>query len=352
MTSTNATTTRTSPNPPLRFDLRAKRLGWLVGLLVFMLACMVLSICFGSRDITFSTVMQSFVDFDPGSSEHLLVRQLRVPRTLLALLVGLSLGVAGAIMQALTRNPLAEPGLLGINSGAALAIAGGIAIFGITDVLGYMWLGLIGGAIAGCGVYLLGGAHKGTNPVRLVLAGAALSVVLLAMTQIIILNSPDTVLDRYRNWVTGSVAGRGFEVLGPVTLIALAGLVLAATLIRPLNAVTLGEDMSRSLGASPTRTWALAGVAVIVLSGAATAAAGPISFIGLASPHLARMIVGVDQRWVLPFSGAIGAALLIAADTIGRIIAQPGEVSAGIMAALLGGPFFIYLVRHRRIAQL
>lgn len=329
-----------------------RRVLGLAAMLVLLLLLSAVSIAVGSRSITLATTWEAFVAFDGTSSEHLLVRELRLPRTLLAIVVGFCLGAAGAVMQALTRNPLAEPGLLGVNSGAAAAIAFGIAFLGITDVSGYMWLGLIGAALAGVAVYLLGGVRKGTNPVRLVLAGAALSVVLMAITQVVLINSVDDVFDRYRNWMVGSLAGRGFTVLTSVGLLAVVGLLLAFALARSLDSVALGEDTSRALGANPTRTWMVAGAAVIVLAGAATAAAGPITFLGLAAPHLARMLAGVDHRWVLPYSGLLAAVLIVGADTLGRVVSRPGEVSVGIMVALLGGPFFVFLVRRRKIAQL
>lgn len=324
----------------------------ILALIIVLAAATLLSACFGTRDISLATTWQALIAFDPASSEHLLVINHRIPRALISVLVGLCLGVAGAVMQALTRNPLAEPGILGVNAGAAVMIACGIAFFSLTEPVHYMWLGLIGAALAGAMVYLLGGVRQGTNPVRLVLAGAALTVVLGALTQLIIINGLDEVFDQYRQWMVGSVAGRGYEVLLPVGMLAAAGLVLALSLARPLDAAMLGEDLSRALGSNPNRVWALAGLAVIVLAGAATAAAGPIAFLGLAAPHLARLIAGVDHRWVLPYSGLIAALLIVVADTLGRVIPPRGEVSVGIMVALIGGPFFVYLVRSRRIAQL
>lgn len=306
----------------------------------------------GSRSISWETIWEAFTDFDPANSEHLLILQLRLPRVLLGVVVGLCLGVAGAVMQALSRNPLAEPGLLGVNAGAAAAIAAGIAFLGISNVLGYMWLGMVGAAIAGVFVYILGGVRKGTNPVKLVLSGAALSVVLLALTQLILLNSVEQVYDRYRNWIVGSLAGRGFEVLAATGALGLVGLLLAFSVARSLDSTALGEDTARALGANPTKTWAIAGVSIIVLAGAATAAAGPITFLGLAAPHVARLLAGVNHRWVLPYSAMIAAVLMVLADVLGRLIAPPAEVSVGIMVALIGGPFFVFLVRRKRLIQL
>lgn len=336
---------------PVRGPLIGRRSG-LVALATLTAIAVVLSVAVGSRDISTATIWASFVDFDQADSEHLLVQQVRVPRALTAVVVGAALGVAGAMMQSLTRNPLAEPGLLGINAGAAVAIAVGIAFFGIVDVTGYMVLGLIGAAAAAVIVFLLGGVRQGTNPVRLVLAGAALTAVLLALTHIVLINSTEDVYDRFRNWMVGSLAGRGADVLLAVTVIAAIGMVIAVAITRSLDAVALGEDTGRALGARTGLTWGLAGLVVVLLAGSATAGAGPIVFLGLAAPHLARLLVGVEHRWLLPYSGAIAAALIVLADTLGRLIAPPAEVPVGIMIAIIGGPFFVVLVRRRKLVQL
>lgn len=330
---------------------RRRRLG-VVPLVIAIAVTMFFSACIGVREIALADTWQAIFAFDPEDSAHLLVFHQRIPRALLSVVVGLALGVAGVIMQSLTRNPLAEPGILGVNGGAALAIATGISFFGIANVFGYMLLGFVGAAAAGVAVYLLGGVRRGTNPVRLVLAGAAFSVVMTALTQFVLVNGPEDVFDRYRHWMVGSLAGRGYDVLAAVAPVVALGLVAAFFLSRALDAAMLGEDLSKSLGGNPSRVWALSGVVVIVLAGAATAAAGPIAFLGLAAPHLARLVVGVDHRWVLPYSALISAFLLVFADTLGRALPVAGEVSVGIMVALLGGPFFVYLVRRRRMVQL
>lgn len=317
-----------------------------------ILAIGFVSVGVGVVSIPVRETLESFLAFDPGDSHHLLAQVQRVPRTILAVLVGACLGLAGAIMQALTRNPLAEPGLLGVNSGAAAGMAVGLAYLGITGVWGYMWLGLVGAAIAGTIVFVLGGARRGTNPVRLVLAGSAVSAVLMAATQLVLLNAPSDVYDRYRFWMVGSLSGRDYGVLAAVAVLGVVGLGLAALLARPLDAAALGEDAARSLGARPARVWATAGVGVILLAGAATAAAGPIVFLGLAAPHLARLAVGVSHRWALPYAALIGALLVVAADTLGRLVVPGREISVGIMVALIGGPFFVWIVRGKRIATL
>ncbi|HNR00591.1 MAG TPA: iron ABC transporter permease, partial [Trueperaceae bacterium] len=240
-----------------------------------------LSFGVGTKPLAPSTTWDAIFAFDPANSDHLLVRYLRLPRTALAVVVGCCLGVAGTVMQALTRNALADPGILGVNAGAAAAIAAAIAFFGVTSVTSYMWFGLLGAAVAGVAVYFLGGMRRGSSPVRLVLAGAALSIVLLALTQVVIVNSEETVFDQFRHWTVGSLQGRGTSVVLPVTLLALVGVATSFVLARALNAAVLGEEVARSLGANPVRVWSLAALAVILTSGAATAAAGPVGFVGL-----------------------------------------------------------------------
>ncbi|SEL54286.1 iron complex transport system permease protein [Pseudoxanthomonas sp. GM95] len=324
-----------------------QRIALLAGLVLLAVLALV-SCCVGTRTLPLSVTWQAVQAFDPGNSDHLLVRLLRIPRTLIAIVVGVALGAAGAVMQALTRNPLADPGLLGINAGAATAITVAVVAFGITDVTGYLWCGLIGAALAGAGVYLLGGV----DPVRLVLAGVALTVVLQALTQVILLNSDEAVYDQFRHWSVGSLQGRGMAVFWPVAVATLLGSALALSLARPLDAVVLGEDLGHALGAHPLRVWSLAMLAVVVLAGAATAAAGPLAFVGLAAPHVARRIVGPAHRVLMPASMLIAALLLLAADVLGRVIAWPSEIGVGIMAALIGGPCFVALARQRRIAHL
>lgn len=345
--------------PPLRphrtrsFDPTTRsRRTLIITLSAFIPILVIWSASVGTITITPATTWQALTDFDPLNTQHLLVVHQRIPRALLAVVVGCCLGVAGAIMQALTRNPLAEPGLLGVNAGAALLIACGISFLGISQPSGYLWLGLLGAALAGTGVYLLGGLRSGTNPIRLVLAGAALSVVLTALTQLVLLNGDETVYDQYRYWMVGSLAGRGYDTLVVTTVLAVLGLATAATLARSLDSAMLGEDLGRALGLNQTRVWVFASLTVIVLAGSATAAAGPIAFLGLATPHLARLLVGVNHRWVLPASGLIAGILMVLADTLGRIIPPRGEISVGIMIALIGGPFFIWLVRRRNVVQL
>lgn len=324
---------------------------WLVAGITVVLLLSAASIAIGAEDLSTGEAWDAVTGFDPADNRHLLVRHLRIPRALAALLVGAALGAAGVVMQALTRNPLADPGILGVNAGAAAGIAIAIAFFGQTEAGAYVWFGLGGAALSGLAVYLLGGVRHGMNPVRVVLAGSALTVMFLALTHMVTINSEAEIFDQFRHWTVGSLEGRGFAVLVAVALPIGAGLLIVAGLARRLDAVALGNDLARSLGSHPRRTWALAAFAVILLAGAATAAAGPITFLGLTAPHVARAFVGTVHRRLLPWAMLLSAGTMVVADMVGRIVARPGEVGVGIMIALIGGPFFIALVRGRRLGH-
>lgn len=328
------------------------RLGWAVGLPA-LAALMLASLMIGARTVPPGQVWAALTAFDPTNDLHLVLRELRLPRSLLALLAGAAFGIAGGVMQAVTRNPLAEPGLLGVNAGAAVAVVLGAAVLGLTTMAQYVWFGFLGAGLAGAAVFLLGRAHQsGTDPVRLVLAGVGLSVVLGALASLMILNGGLEVLDIFRNWGAGALDGRGLAVLLPLSLALLAGGGLALALSPALNALALGAEIGQGLGLRPGRIWAMACLAVMVLAGTATAAAGPIGFAGLVAPHLARALTGPDNRRLLPLSGLFAAILLLSADIIGRLVAVPQEVPAGIVTALLGGPFFVHIVRRHRMVQL
>lgn len=333
--------------------MRPRRRRWWLATGLAALAVLALaSLAVGSRPIPPGTVLAALWNYDPGNDLHLVVRSLRVPRLATAVLAGAALGLAGAIMQAITRNPLAEPGLLGINAGAAVAVVIGVSLFGLTRPAHYVWFAALGAGLAGTAVFLLGRAHEtGTNPVRLVLAGAGLSAVLLAATGIVALNAPPTAFDDFRHWMAGSVEGAGPEALAVLAVAVAGGFVAALSVVGGLNALALGQELGQALGAAPGRVWLLSCLAVMLLAGAATAAAGPIGFIGLVAPHLARLVCGPDHRWTLPGSALSAALLLLGADVVGRVVAAPAEVAAGIVAALLGGPFFIAVVRRFRVSQ-
>lgn len=326
---------------------------WLMAGAAILGSLALASLLTGSRDIAVSDSFQALWAYDPHNDQHLIVRALRLPRTLAAALAGAALGVAGALMQALTRNPLAEPGLLGVNAGAALAVAVGVTVFGLSSILHYVWFAFAGAGIAAVAVFILGRAQEtGTNPVRLLLAGAGLSIMLTSLSATIILNAPAEAFDHFRKWMAGSVEGTRMEVVASMGLCLLAGLGLAGPMAGNLNALAMGQDLGRALGVNVRLTLFIACLAIIWLAGAATAAAGPIGFVGLVAPHVARSLMGPDYRWILPASALYAAVLLLAADILGRVVAPPSEVAAGIIASLIGGPFFIYIVRRFRMARL
>lgn len=306
-----------------------------------------LSCALGTKYISLAGSWAALASFDPGNNDHLLVRELRVPRTLLAVVVGAGLGLAGALMQSMTRNPLAEPGLLGVNAGAAFAVAIAITL-GVVQPAGYMSFAFAGAAAASVIVYLMGSRKQsGNDVVRLVLAGAGLSVMLMASTQILVIGGGTETHERFAAWTTGSLQGRGYDVLPIAALVVFTGAAIALGLSRSLDALALGEDSARALGVNPARIWLLSSIAVMLLAGAATAAAGPISFVGLAAPHAARMLVGAQHLRSLPLSMLLGAGVLLIADIAGRLVAAPAEIGAGAMSALIGAPVFIYLARRR-----
>jgi len=342
-----------SPAAPVGRRPRGARVGsvtGLVALLLLLVAVCLLSLAVGSRSIAPGTVLDALFSPD-GSTASTIVRELRVPRTLLGLTVGACLGVAGALMQGHTRNPLAEPGLLGVNAGATFAVVVGIYVLGITDPSGYAWLALVGAGAAALLVFSIGSMKGGPDPISLVLAGTAVTALLIALTQGVILRDLE-VLDEYRFWVVGSVTGRSLDILVQVLPFMLVGLLVAAAGSPGLNMLQLGDDVARSLGMNPTLHKVGGIVAVMLLAGAATAACGPISFLGLVVPHVARYLAGVDYRWLVPYSAVVGSLVLLLADVLGRVVVRPGELQVGIVMALVGGPVFVLLVRRLRRVKL
>jgi iron complex transport system permease protein len=321
------------------------------GVCVVLAGAVILSLSFGSKDIPLAETWALL--FAPnGSSESTVLHELRVPRTLMALVVGSALGVAGALMQSLTRNPLADPGILGINAGASFAVVLSVAIIGMSSIFVYLWFAFLGAAIASVAVYLLGAVgRQSVTPTRLALAGVAISAALEALTEAVVLGD-QAVFNEFRFWVAGSLEGRSYDILLTVLPFICIGLLLAVTLAPALNALALGAEKGRSLGVNVKRTQVLTMSAVTLLCGAATAAIGPVGFVGLAVPFLARGLVGSDQRWVMVFSVLLGATWLLLADVIARTVVRPEEVQVGIVAALLGAPFFVAMVRRRKIPAL
>lgn len=287
-----------------------------------------------------------------GSEADLIVRTLRLPRTLVGLAVGVALGVAGALLQGHTRNPLAEPGLLGVSAGAAFAVVLAIQVLGVTTPLGYVWFAFAGTAAAAVLVSLLGSTGpSGGSPVTLALAGAAVTFGLQGLVQAMtILDS--TTLDAYRFWVVGSIAGRGYDVVLPLLPFLVVGLLLASVGARGLDLLGMGEDAARGLGLRVGRTRLVGVVSVTLLVGTGVACAVPIAFVGLVVPHAARLLTGPEHRWLLPLSGLLGGSLLLLADVVGRLVVRPGELQVGIVLAFVGAPFFVLLVRRRRLVRL
>ncbi|MFF4450423.1 FecCD family ABC transporter permease [Streptomyces sp. NPDC001502] len=326
----------------------ARAAGLLAAVAVLALIAVV-SIAVGAKQMSLDEVWHGLFAY-AGTPSDVVVRDLRIPRTLLGLMVGLGLGLSGAVMQALTRNPLAEPGILGVNAGAAAAVVSAISFFGASSLNEFVWWAFLGAAFVSVLVYVLGGSRSAT-PVRLALAGTAASAALVGYINAVqLLDSK--ALDKLRFWTVGSLASANMDTVRQVAPFLLVGAVLALVLGRPLNAMAMGDDTARALGAHLTRTRIGAMVAITLLCGAATAACGPIVFIGLMVPHLVRAVTGPDMRWVLAHSAVLAPALLLGSDIVGRVVTRPAELQVGVVTALIGGPVFIYLVRRKRMAQL
>jgi iron complex transport system permease protein len=317
----------------------------LTGIATALVVLVALSLFVGSGDITVAQSWQALRGADPGSSSAIIVRDFRVPRTLLAVVVGAGLGVAGAVIQALTRNPLADPGILGVNAGAFLAVALAVGFLGVTSTSGHVWFALLGAMVSAVLVYAIGATgRQGTDSVKMLLTGVAVGAVFSGISYGITLMLPD-VFDRIRFWQAGSLQGRQLDVVLGVAPFLLAGVVLALALAAGLNALALGDDVARSLGSRIVLVRAGGFVAVTLLCGAATAAIGPISFVGLMVPHAVRMIVGPDQRYVVPLCVLVAPVLLLAADILGRTLLAT-EVPVGLVVAFLGAPVLVWLVRR------
>ncbi|GEM33994.1 iron ABC transporter permease [Nocardia neocaledoniensis NBRC 108232] len=309
------------------------------------------SILIGAHALSPDQAIAAFTDFT-GSDTDRIVRYIRLPRTLAGVLAGLAFALAGAIMQGLTRNPLAGPGLLGINAGASLAIVLAMGGLGVASASGYVWFAFLGAAVAAVFVYTLGSlGFGGATPVKLALAGAAFAALCGAITTAITLLDR-TTFENFRFWVVGSLARADTESVWGVAPFIVLGAVLAFSVARSLNAIAMGDDMARTLGTRLGAVRAVGALSVVLLAGGAVAIAGPLAFLGLVVPHLARFCAGQDYRWLLVWSAVFGPTLLLLADILGRVIARPMEIQVGIVTAFAGAPFFLYLVRNRRVATL
>ncbi|MFC5288271.1 FecCD family ABC transporter permease [Actinokineospora guangxiensis] len=325
-----------------------RRAGWLlVAVVVLAMVCLV-SVAVGSRMLPLDVVWKVLTGEIITGDEYTIIWDHRVPRTLIGLTCGLALGVAGALMQALTRNPLADPSLLGVDIGASTAVVAALSLFGVTAIGDYIWFAFGGAAVASVLVYLLGATGRMVTPERMVLAGAAISAALGAVVAAVLLLDP-AAFQQFRFWQIGSINGRDLDAVMTVSTFVCAGLGVAALLAAPLNALALGEDTGRALGVRVGQVRVGCVLAITLLCGASVALAGPIAFIGLTVPHIARAITGPDQRWVLPYCAVLAPTLLLMADVLGRLVMSPREIEVGIVTALLGAPVFIALCRRRKL---
>jgi iron complex transport system permease protein len=314
--------------------------------IVVLLLCLLTSIAIGAREIPVETILKSVSAFD-NSFDSLVIRSLRLPRSLMAVAVGAALAVSGALMQGLTRNPLAETGLLGIEAGGALAVVMSLFLFGSSSIELYAAVAFGGAALAAVSVYGLGSLGRGgATPLNLTVAGAAMTAFISALTTTILIVSQRT-LDEIRFWLAGSLAGRDFELFLLVLPLLLTGLVLALCLGNGITTLSLGEDVAISLGQRTVRVKILAAIAVVLLAGSAVAIAGPIGFVGLIVPHMVRFFIKTDYRWILPYAAIVGAILLLVADIVARVLLAPQELPVGIVTAIVGAPVFVYLAKSK-----
>ncbi|SFL80276.1 iron complex transport system permease protein [Gracilibacillus orientalis] len=324
---------------------KQKWIVFIVSILIFIVA-FILSISLGQRQIAFSTTLDAIFYYDETVTEHIIVVTSRLTRAVIATVIGTSLAIAGAMMQALTRNPLAAPDIFGINAGAIFFIVLAITLFSVDSLVHYMWIAFIGAAIAALCVYFLGTVGTGgLSPIRVVLSGAAVSALFVSFTQALL------VVDEQRIqsilfWLAGSVAGRSMDMLLPILPFILGGGLLSLLLGGSINVFLSGEDVATGLGQKIALLKILIGVVVVLLAGGSVAIGGSIGFIGLIVPHIVRGLVGPDYRWIIPVSAFIGAGLLLLADVVARFLIMPQEVPVGVMTALIGTPFFIYIARR------
>ncbi|HWL01585.1 MAG TPA: iron ABC transporter permease [Microbacteriaceae bacterium] len=329
---------------------RRVRLLWLGAVLIVLVLLAAASVAVGSRDVGWDDLIAGLGGGVDNLGQAVVVK--RIPRTVLAALVGAALGLAGGVMQGVTRNPLADPGILGVNMGASLAVVTGMAWFGLWTATGIIWTAIVGAAIAAVLVYTIGSLGRGgATPLKLALAGAATSAALASFIAAVALPRND-IAANVRSWQIGGVGGASFDSIVSVLPFLAVGAVISLISARSLNSLALGDELAAGLGERVAIVRGLAALGAVLLCGAATAVAGPIGFVGLVVPHLCRLLVGVDYRWLLPFSALTGACLLIATDVLGRIVARPGELDVGIITALVGAPFFIAIVRRQKVREL
>lgn len=320
-------------------------LGLILGTIALII-CLIYSITLGARDIPLRIILESFTRFD-HSFDHLVIQTVRLPRSLMAIAVGAALAVSGAVMQGLTRNPLAETGILGIESGGALAVVITLFVFGSSSLTVYAGVAFLGAAIAAISVYALGTLGRGgATPLNLTVAGAALSAFIFSIKTSILIVSQRT-LDEIRFWLAGSLAGRDLDLFLQVLPFLLGGLLLAFLLSRQITTLSLGEDIAKSLGQQTAWIKVLSAISIVLLAGSSVAIAGPVGFVGLVVPHIVRFFIKTDYRWILPYSAVLGAILLLVADIAARVLLKPQEIPVGVMTAIIGAPVFVYLAKSK-----
>ncbi|MCC3355805.1 FecCD family ABC transporter permease [Bacillus sp. REN16] len=322
---------------------QAKFAGLIIGIFVLFLS-MCASIVYGYTDTSWRMAYETFTAYN-GSNEHIIIETIRLPRALIAASVGASLGIAGALMQALTKNPLASPGIFGVNAGAGFFIVAAVSIFSINSLQAFTWVAFLGAAIAAFIVYFIGSlGREGLTPMKLTLAGAAMAAMFSSFTQGLLVVD-EMALDQVLFWLAGSIQGRKLEMLTSVLPYLGIAWVASLLLANKINILSMGEDVAKGLGQRTGTVKLFTAITIILLAGGAVSVAGPIGFIGIVIPHLARSLVGIDHRWILPFCGILGGTLLLLADISARYIVMPEEVPVGVMTALIGTPFFIYVAR-------
>lgn len=338
-----------TPAGPVARARRARGVG-LAALTGLLLVACAASIVIGARDVGWSDIWNGVTGGSDGYAQAAVAK--RVPRTVLAAVAGAALAVSGLFLQGITRNPLADPGILGINTGASLAIAIGIAWFGLTSPTSYIWVAILGAAVTAVFVWSVASAGRGdVTPLKLTLAGAATAAALSSFVTAVVLPRPD-ISENVVSWQIGGVGGATDDKLWQVAPFLIVGFAICAWTSRGLNMLGLGDELASGLGERVARTRLIAAGGAVILAGAITAITGPIAFLGLVVPHFCRAFVGVDHRWLLPYTAVGGAILLIVADVVGRVIAPPSEVDVGIITAFVGAPIFIAVIRYRKVREL
>jgi len=333
----------------VRRSAHARTLWTLVGVGLAALAALC-SVWLGSRGVSWSDVWAGLAGGRDTLGQAAVAK--RLPRTVLALAAGGALGVSGAVMQGVTRNPLADPGILGVNMGASLAVAVGIVYFNLTNPTSYIWVAIVGSAAAAVFVYIVGSLGRGgATPLKLALAGAATSAALVSFVTAVVLPRND-VAGTFQSWQIGGVGGATWDKLATVSPFLAVGFVICTLSAHGLNSIALGDELAAGLGENVMLTRTLSALGAVVLCGATTAVCGPIAFVGLVVPHACRLVLGPDYRWIIPMSAITGATLVAVSDTVGRVIAKPQEVDVGIITAIVGAPVFIWIVRRQKVREL